>query len=46
MVNEKVIRKRRDYLVIVILKRLDGAGTRLPKIGLHMGKKRSATRPL
>ncbi len=31
MANEKVISERRDSLVIVIFKRLDEAGTRLPK---------------
>ncbi len=32
MANEKVISERRDSLVIVIFKRLDEAGTRLPKM--------------
>ncbi len=40
MANEKVISERRDSLVIVIFKRLDQAGTRLPKMLTRMMEKK------
>ncbi len=40
MANEKVISERRDSLVIVIFKRLDEAGTRLPKMLARLMEKK------